>query len=51
MTCPWFGTYPVNSDHRQTGTPMATNVPEWSKGVDSSSTAFALVCSNPTADT
>uniref|UniRef100_A0AAV1UHX6 Uncharacterized protein n=1 Tax=Peronospora matthiolae TaxID=2874970 RepID=A0AAV1UHX6_9STRA len=27
------------------------NVPEWCKGVDSSSTVFALVGSNPTADT
>uniref|UniRef100_A0AAV1TXJ3 Uncharacterized protein n=1 Tax=Peronospora matthiolae TaxID=2874970 RepID=A0AAV1TXJ3_9STRA len=26
-------------------------VPEWSKGVDSSSTVFGLVGSNPTADT
>ena len=26
-------------------------MPEWSKGVDSSSTVFALVGSNPTADT
>ena len=25
-------------------------MPEWSKGVDSSSTVFALVGSNPTAD-
>uniref|UniRef100_A0AAV1TZY8 Uncharacterized protein n=1 Tax=Peronospora matthiolae TaxID=2874970 RepID=A0AAV1TZY8_9STRA len=30
---------------------VCVSVPEWSKGVDSSSTVFALVGSNPTADT
>ena len=29
---------------------IIVSVPEWSKGVDSSSTVFALVGSNPTAD-